>query len=517
MAGGYTVPRVNPGKKSPLRVGDLVADDDARLYRVTHMSDRALAVKDMGGRVRNFGYADVRRVKRKPLEPGAIVRKGKAEYKVVRQEFDDAVLVVDMADDEHEFKPSRLRVVQTARHARRHATTPAPRPQQAVPAPTQRGLRDDEKHDMTPVIAVHGNGQEDRVGFAWTAAEADKLLRRFHFSGRAARAQMADGEKVYIGPVGDTQRQLDAAIYELAQKRRLSSRPNPATALRKGNVVWNGEFDYRVVRVARNAVYARDLNGYGEFTFKPSTLVKVADKEDAAYLAASEKRYDARSGKMRSPTMATKKTRTRKSSGRKAKRSPAQIAATKKMLAAAKKKRTSTKAPNLTARSKKPRTAAHSVNDSAVSRHAIAEGLRGAWDAGWRPKTESQWEAVQKYLGKKPPKKYRGVKIRKNPVRTAAGRVLEARGGKKLASKLMLMRKQALARGEEPPQRIRRRGGGWMTYESAQLVLQGRGVRGSGKTGTAPRKRSQTSGRRSSGSRGGPDVVTYLNREFGLG
>lgn len=397
MPRGYSVPRTNPTKKTTIRVKDFVVDDDGRLLLVTHLSDRAIAAKTFDGKTVNASYDAVKRVKSKPLWPGVTVKKGKREFVVVKQAFSDAVLVRDASGAEHEVSPRGLRVVKTARYAR-----PAPKtafglstPPAAAVAPVvspaaSRGMSDDTKHDMTPVIAVHGNGDEDRIGFAWTAAEADKLLRRFKFAGRAARAQMRDGEKVYIGPVGDTQFQLDKAIYELAHNRKLSSRPNP-------------------------------------------------------------------SGR-KNTTMATAKKKSRAKSGRKAKRSPAQIAATKKMLAANKRKRS----------------------------------------------------------GQREVKKLRsmGKKARKNPVRTASGRVLEARGGKKAASRLLLLRKAAIERGETPPNSIPLPGGRRLTYESAQFILQGRGISGSRK-GSKPRKARETSGRSPRGSGSGPDLVTYINKSFG--
>jgi len=206
---------------------------------------------------------------------------------------------------------------------------------------------------------------------------------------------MADGERVYIAPAGDTQYQLDKAIFDL--KRQGLARANP------------------------------------------------------------------RGAAGRSKTMATTK-----------KKSSAKKASAKK--------------------SAKPRTAAQKA---ATARLVAMNKKRGG--------SKAKGAAKKAPASKKP---------RKNPIRTGAGRVLEARGGKKMASKLMLMRKEALARGEEAPQRIRLPGGKWLTYESASYILGHGGLKG-GKA-IKPRKKGETSGRRSGGSRGGPDSVTYINDNFGL-
>ena len=419
----YTVPRTNPSKKTmakskskpksraksapksrgartgtkTVRVGSWVANDENKIFMVTHLSDTTIAGRDAGGNTRNYPIGSVRIVAA-PLRTGMKVRKGKQDYTVVQQSHTDAVLVEPAGGGEYVEVPSKgLSVTSQARYAgvtKAKAHPPAPAPQrqtQAAPPATQARNTHDDKHDMTPVY-VHGAGDGKVLDYAWTTKQANEIVaKHFKFHEGVAKKTMADGERVYIAPAGDTQYQLDKAIFDL--KRQGLARANP-----------------------RGAVAGR------------------------------------------SKTMATKKK-----------------ASTKK--ASAKK-------------STKPRTAAQKA---ATARLVAMNKKRGGAKAKKAP------------ASKKP---------RKNPIRTGAGRVLEARGGKKMASKLMLMRKEALARGEEAPQRIRLPGGKWLTYESASYILGHGGLKG-GKA-IKPRKKGETSGRRSGGSRGGPDAVTYIRENFGL-
>ena len=67
--------------------------------------------------------------------------------------------------------------------------------------------------------------------------------------------------------------------------------------------------------------------------------------------------------------------------------------------------------------------------------------------------------------------------VRGNPVRTKdgrlrteQGRIVKGQGSRAKASKLLRMRKEAIASGEKPPARFKD-GDGWLTYESAALIL----------------------------------------------